>query len=285
MRKRYRAAIVGLTAAAVIGVAGCAPEDTSSMAVPGPSQTPEVASTPSATPSSSVSASPTPSASPSATVTQQPLTNFTPSPTPTPTPSARPSASATPDAEVTMDSGDNAAQAAKKAEQQKAAAAQQASNSSGQTGGGTAGSGGKKSSSPAPKASKKKQAKVDSRCEYGEVLCISKSSNTMHFMRDGEIISTVDVRFGKESDPSKRTREGNFLVFRKEVDHTSNLYDSEMPYSMFFSGGQAVHYSSDFAARGYNGNSHGCVNVRDKGALADIFSQVKVMDTRVVVYS
>ena len=54
-------------------------------------------------------------------------------------------------------------------------------------------------------------------------------------------------------------------------------------FTMFFSGGQAVHYSSDFAARGYSGASHGCVNVRDYDALASLFDQVAVGD-KVVVY-
>ena len=54
-----------------------------------------------------------------------------------------------------------------------------------------------------------------------------------------------------------------FHVGWKSRDHVSKLYDSAMPFAMFFSGGQAVHYSSDFAARGYSGASHGCVNVRD----------------------
>ena len=56
-----------------------------------------------------------------------------------------------------------------------------------------------------------------------------------------------------------------------------------MPFAMFFSGGQAVHYSSDFAAIGYNGASHGCVNVRDYDAVAWLFDQVQVGD-KVVVY-
>ena len=56
-----------------------------------------------------------------------------------------------------------------------------------------------------------------------------------------------------------------------------------MPYSMFFSRGQAVHYSSDFAARGYAGASHGCVNVRDYAGLASLFGQVSTGD-KVVVY-
>ena len=56
-----------------------------------------------------------------------------------------------------------------------------------------------------------------------------------------------------------------------------------MPYAMFFSGGQAVHYSSDFAARGYNGASHGCVNVRDLGKIKILFDEVQVGD-KVIVY-
>ena len=63
----------------------------------------------------------------------------------------------------------------------------------------------------------------------------------------------------------------------------SQLYGSSMPFAMFFSGGQAVHYSSDFATVGYNGASHGCVNIRDYDGIAWLFSQVRVGD-KVVVY-
>ncbi|MET9321225.1 L,D-transpeptidase family protein [Streptomyces sp. NPDC003038] len=120
----------------------------------------------------------------------------------------------------------------------------------------------------------------DARCMEDRVMCISKESRTLAWMIDGKIISTMDVRFGSENTP---TREGVFKVDRKEKDWTSTLYHTAMPYSMFFSGGQAVHYSADFAARGYNGASHGCVNVRDKGKLAAVFDQVNVGD-KVVVY-
>ena len=72
-------------------------------------------------------------------------------------------------------------------------------------------------------------------------------------------------RFGSDELP---TREGAFSVYRKSRDHVSTLYDSSMPFAMFFSGGQAVHYSSDFAAVGYDGASHGCVNVRDYDGMA-----------------
>ncbi|MFE3557240.1 peptidoglycan-binding protein [Streptomyces sp. NPDC059193] len=120
----------------------------------------------------------------------------------------------------------------------------------------------------------------DPRCMEGRVMCISKESRTLAFMIDGKIISTMDVRFGSENTP---TREGVFKVDRKEKEWTSTLYHTSMPYSMFFSGGQAVHYSADFAARGYAGASHGCVNVRDKGKLAAVFNQMQAGD-KVVVY-
>ncbi|WP_327285036.1 MULTISPECIES: L,D-transpeptidase family protein [unclassified Streptomyces] len=120
----------------------------------------------------------------------------------------------------------------------------------------------------------------DPRCMTGRVMCISKESRTLAWMIDGKIVSTLDVRFGSENTP---TREGQFKVEWKAKDWTSTIYHTPMPYSMFFSQGQAVHYSADFAARGYAGASHGCVNVRDKGKLAALFEQVQVGD-KVVVY-
>ena len=42
--------------------------------------------------------------------------------------------------------------------------------------------------------------------------------------------------------------------------------------------------NSDFRARGYNGCSHGCVNVRDKNKLAWIYNRMKVGD-KVLVYN
>lgn len=120
----------------------------------------------------------------------------------------------------------------------------------------------------------------DPRCMTGRVMCISKESRTLAWMIDGKVVSTMDVRFGSENTP---TREGVFDVGWKAKDWTSTIYHTPMPYAMFFSGGQAVHYSADFAARGYAGASHGCVNVRDKAKLATLFDAVKVGD-KVVVY-
>ncbi|MFD8469446.1 L,D-transpeptidase family protein [Streptomyces cyaneofuscatus] len=123
-------------------------------------------------------------------------------------------------------------------------------------------------------------AKPDERCLTGRVLCISKKSRTLAWMIDGRVVSAMDVRFGSEYTP---TREGEFPVFWKSRDHVSTLYDTPMPYALFFSGGQAVHYSADFAANGYGGASHGCVNVRDKAKVAALFDQVKNGD-KVVIY-
>jgi peptidoglycan hydrolase-like protein with peptidoglycan-binding domain len=121
---------------------------------------------------------------------------------------------------------------------------------------------------------------LDSRCRTGRALCIDKTSYSLRWVVDGKVRTTLDVRFGAEYTP---TREGLFSVYWKDRDHVSDLYGSAMPFSMFFSRGQAVHYSSDFAARGYAGASHGCVNVRDYSALASLFNQVRTGD-KVVVY-
>jgi peptidoglycan hydrolase-like protein with peptidoglycan-binding domain len=121
---------------------------------------------------------------------------------------------------------------------------------------------------------------LDPRCLAGRVLCVDKSTHTMRWVVDGEVQEDYEVRFGSAELP---TREGEFEVYLKSRDHVSSLYGASMPFAMFFSGGQAVHYSPDFAAVGYDGASHGCVNVRDYDGMAALFDEVQVGD-RVVVY-
>ena len=123
-------------------------------------------------------------------------------------------------------------------------------------------------------------AGLDKRCMTGRALCISKSTNTLAWVIDGKVQSRMDVRFGSAELP---TREGTFSVGWKSKNHVSSLYHTSMPYAMFFSGGQAVHYSPDFAANGYSGASHGCVNVRNKPAVQSLFAQARVGD-KVIVY-
>jgi hypothetical protein len=119
----------------------------------------------------------------------------------------------------------------------------------------------------------------DPRCLTGRVLCIDKTTRTLRWMIDGRTVSTMSVRFGAQYTP---TREGVFQVYWKARDWVSTLYHSPMPYAMFFSGGQAVHFSYDFSARGYAGGSHGCVNVRDEAAIKTLFAQVRTGDKVVV---
>jgi hypothetical protein len=121
---------------------------------------------------------------------------------------------------------------------------------------------------------------IDSRCLTGRVLCIDKSTLKLRWMVDGQVVSVLDVRFGSELTP---TREGSFTVYLKSRNQVSGIYHTAMPFAMFFSGGQAVHYSADFAARGYNGASHGCVNVRDYNGIAWLFDQVSIGNA-VIVY-
>jgi peptidoglycan hydrolase-like protein with peptidoglycan-binding domain len=131
-----------------------------------------------------------------------------------------------------------------------------------------------------PPVAPKPAGKLDPRCMTGHAMCISKTTRTLSWVVDGKVLATMDVRFGSQYTP---TREGLFHVTFKSRNHVSTIYHTAMPYAMFFSGGEAVHYSADFAARGYAGASHGCVNVRDKAAIARLFDEVKVGD-KVVVY-
>ena len=122
---------------------------------------------------------------------------------------------------------------------------------------------------------------LDSRCSVpGRVLCVDKTTDKLYYLKDSKVLKTMDARFGCART---RTREGVFSVQRKSRHHVSSIYHTSMPYAMFFSGGQAVHYSADFAARGYRGCSHGCVNIRDRAGIRALFDQIRVGD-RVVVY-
>jgi peptidoglycan hydrolase-like protein with peptidoglycan-binding domain len=129
-----------------------------------------------------------------------------------------------------------------------------------------------------------KPGALDPRCRTGRVLCIDKTSRTLRWVIDGKVQLTLDARFGSTVNDTP-TREGLFHVYFMNADHVSKLYGSEMPYAMFFSGGQAVHYSSDFASVGYYGASHGCVNIRDYDGVKWLFSQVHVGDAVVVYWS
>jgi peptidoglycan hydrolase-like protein with peptidoglycan-binding domain len=123
-------------------------------------------------------------------------------------------------------------------------------------------------------------ARLPASCTHGRVICVDMRARSVRWVVDGVTKLRLDARFGAEGTP---TREGLFRITRKSRDHVSTLYGSKMPFAMFFDRGQAVHYSSDFAARGYAGASHGCVNIRDRDGVEWLFDHAEVGD-RVLVY-
>jgi|GEM_PF-6592851 len=136
-------------------------------------------------------------------------------------------------------------------------------------------------SEPSPVPAPVAIPQLDRRCLTGRVLCIDKSTRTLELVRDGRVELRLAVRLGGDAHP---TREGAFRVFWKDRRHVSSLYRGlPMPYSMFFSGGEAVHYSPEFARVGYVGYSHGCVETSDRAATRALFDRVRVGD-RVIVF-
>lgn len=121
----------------------------------------------------------------------------------------------------------------------------------------------------------------DARCMTGRVFCASKSQRKMAWMIDGQIIEVMEARFGRAG---YETRNGKNRIYWKNKDHVSSLYNVAMPYSMFFDGGQAIHYSANFERVGYNFGSAGCINLRPISTAARQFERARVGDW-VVVYN
>jgi len=131
-------------------------------------------------------------------------------------------------------------------------------------------------------AAAESSSEVPKPCSVGRVVCVDKSAQTVDWVVDGEIRLRMAARFGDVA--GYPTREGTFRIYRKSERHVSRLYGDSMPYSLFFDGGQAVHYSEDFAENGYGGASHGCVNTRNIVKMRTLFRAAKLGD-RVYVYA
>jgi lipoprotein-anchoring transpeptidase ErfK/SrfK len=118
-------------------------------------------------------------------------------------------------------------------------------------------------------------------CESAaRVICVDKSNQKLTLFENGSAVLSMKVRFGSDETP---TRNGSFKIYNKESKHVSRIAGVPMPYAMFFSGGQAIHYSADFAKNGYNGSSLGCVNTRNLNETKQLFDDVAIGDT-VYVY-
>ena len=114
----------------------------------------------------------------------------------------------------------------------------------------------------------------------GKAICIDKTGRVLRYVENGVVRLTLDARFGM---PGMPTAEGTFRVLVKSRNHTSSRYHTWMPFALFFWRGQAVHYSPYFARDGYQGASHGCVNLRDFRHAEWLFDQVP-LGTTVHIY-
>ncbi|QEU92403.1 murein L,D-transpeptidase [Streptomyces kanamyceticus] len=90
------------------------------------------------------------------------------------------------------------------------------------------------------------------------LACVDLSRQLM-WVKKGEkvLLGPVPIRTGRAG---YRTRTGWHKVYWKHKNHWSSLYNTPMPYSQFFEGGQAFHaiYGNVYSPPG----SRGCVNMR-----------------------
>ncbi|MEV8016642.1 L,D-transpeptidase [Streptomyces sp. NPDC086554] len=90
------------------------------------------------------------------------------------------------------------------------------------------------------------------------VACVDLRRQLMWVQKGKRVLlGPVPVRSGRAGYV---TRTGWHKVYWKHKNHWSSIYETPMPYSQFFDGGQAFHgiYSSIHNPPG----SHGCVNLR-----------------------
>lgn len=105
------------------------------------------------------------------------------------------------------------------------------------------------------------KADIPPSCKKGTVICADRRLRVIRVMRNGIQIDSADAAFGIGK---WATRTGTHHVHSKTRFLISDLSGTPMPYSLFFSGGQAIHYSESFRRRGYEVGTLGCVAIGDK---------------------
>ncbi|SEK67895.1 L,D-transpeptidase [Streptacidiphilus jiangxiensis] len=89
------------------------------------------------------------------------------------------------------------------------------------------------------------------------VVCVDLSAQRMWVMKGKAVVfAPVTVRTGRRGHV---TRTGKFRIYWRHLHHWSTEYNSPMPYSQFFSGGEALHAIFGNIHRGPG--SYGCVNL------------------------
>ena len=87
--------------------------------------------------------------------------------------------------------------------------------------------------------------------------CYDRSKHQVTLWYNGSMYNTWLVRGGGYTT---QTRVGTHPVYYRDIDHVSGLYQSPMPYSQFFDGGEALH-GSRLLMDPFVDHSHGCVNM------------------------
>jgi len=105
----------------------------------------------------------------------------------------------------------------------------------------------------------KARGKIHRLCKHGIGwhVCYDRYRHQVTLWKKGKLRNSWLVRGG---DRGYETRTGTFRVFRRDKDHVSSIYGTPMPFSQFFSGGQAFH-GSPFMMDPWQDHSHGCVNM------------------------
>lgn len=111
-------------------------------------------------------------------------------------------------------------------------------------------------------------------CRSTARACIELSDDQAWLIRDGEVsYGPVPITHGRKGF---RTPPGTFEVSFRNRDHVSSIYDSPMPYSVFFNGGIAFHQGS------LQERSHGCIHL-SRSAAREFFDSLRPGDVVQVV--
>jgi len=118
---------------------------------------------------------------------------------------------------------------------------------------------------------------------FGDVVAkISIAQQRMSVYVDGELTYTWPVSTARKGYTTPR---GNFRAQWLDPMHYSSIYeDAPMPYSVFFSGGYAIHGTYETRYLGHPA-SHGCVRLSPANAeqLYSLIEEQGVRATRVIV--
>ncbi len=98
-------------------------------------------------------------------------------------------------------------------------------------------------------------------CAVTTGACVSLVRHLAWLLRDGQVVrGPVPAGFGP---PDQATPAGSFRVAWKDREHTSSVYGTDMPNSVFFAAGGIA-----FHAGALDAPSHGCVHLTDADSAA-----------------